>query len=264
MAINVNTVYQTVLFILNKEQRGYMTPAEFNSVATQVQLEVFNNYFDELNQQLRVPQADVDYADRIQNLDADIQIFKTQGTPVYDSATIPALPYWTLPAIDVYGTNTVFYKLGSVIFTNPFGEQIEIQRLSKGEFYNIELSSLTKASETYPTYLYENEKLFTNPSTLAATVANNTTSSMLVNYIRKPIDPVWGFTIGTRGQYIYDSSAYAAGPPATGSINFELSPTEQINVITKILFYSGVIIEDPQIIQVAASQIQQEQINSKS
>ena len=30
MAINVNTVYQTVLLILNKEQRGYITPDEFN------------------------------------------------------------------------------------------------------------------------------------------------------------------------------------------------------------------------------------------
>ena len=39
MAINVNTVYQTVLLILNKEQRGYMTPTEFNSIGTQVQLE---------------------------------------------------------------------------------------------------------------------------------------------------------------------------------------------------------------------------------
>ena len=32
MAINVNTVYQTVLLILNKEQRGYMTPLEFNKI----------------------------------------------------------------------------------------------------------------------------------------------------------------------------------------------------------------------------------------
>ena len=69
MAINVNTVYQTVLLLLNKEQRGYLTPAEFNSIATQVQLDIFENYFEELNQQLRVPQADVDYSDRIMNLD---------------------------------------------------------------------------------------------------------------------------------------------------------------------------------------------------
>ena len=47
MAINVNTVYTTVLSILNKEQRGYMTPAEFNRIATQVQLEVFEKFFEE-------------------------------------------------------------------------------------------------------------------------------------------------------------------------------------------------------------------------
>ena len=55
MAINVNTVYTTVLSILNKEQRGYITPDEFNKLATQVQLDIFENYFEDLNQQLRVP-----------------------------------------------------------------------------------------------------------------------------------------------------------------------------------------------------------------
>ena len=79
MAINVNTVYQTVLMILNKEQRGYMTPTEFNTVATQVQLEIFEKYFDDLNQQLRVPQADTDYADRQENIDEKLAIFKTFG-----------------------------------------------------------------------------------------------------------------------------------------------------------------------------------------
>ena len=45
MAINVNTVYTTVLSILNKEQRGYLTPYEFNQLATQVQLDIFENFF---------------------------------------------------------------------------------------------------------------------------------------------------------------------------------------------------------------------------
>ena len=69
MAINVNTVYQTVLLILNKEQRGYMTPLEFNKIGAQVQLEIFETYFESLNQQIRIPQANVDYADRVLNLD---------------------------------------------------------------------------------------------------------------------------------------------------------------------------------------------------
>ena len=40
MAINVNKVYKTVLSILNKEQRGFITPDEFNKYATEAQLQV--------------------------------------------------------------------------------------------------------------------------------------------------------------------------------------------------------------------------------
>jgi len=81
MAINVNTVYTTVLSVLNKEQRGYITPDEFNKLATQVQLEIFEKYFEDLNQQLRVPQADSEYANRQKNIDNCISIFKTIGNP---------------------------------------------------------------------------------------------------------------------------------------------------------------------------------------
>ncbi len=81
MAINVNTVYNTVLSILNKEQRGYITPDEFNKLATQVQLEVFENYFEDMNQQLRVPQTTNEYANRQKNVDDCISIFKTIASP---------------------------------------------------------------------------------------------------------------------------------------------------------------------------------------
>ena len=45
MAINVNKVYKSVLSILNKEQRGYLTPAEFNNLARQAQLELVDKLF---------------------------------------------------------------------------------------------------------------------------------------------------------------------------------------------------------------------------
>ena len=92
MAINVNTVYQTVLLILNKEQRGYMTPVEFNKIGTQVQLEIFERYFEDLNQQIRIPQTNTDYADRVSNLDEKISLFKTIGNTTYanGSFSLPA------------------------------------------------------------------------------------------------------------------------------------------------------------------------------
>ena len=75
MAINVNTVYKTVLLILNQQQRGYMTPDEFNKVADQVQLNIFEGYFEDLNQQYRLPQNDTEYANRVENLEQKLTVF---------------------------------------------------------------------------------------------------------------------------------------------------------------------------------------------
>ena len=43
--INIDTVYQRVLAIANKEQRGYITPQEYNLLANQAQMQIFESYF---------------------------------------------------------------------------------------------------------------------------------------------------------------------------------------------------------------------------
>jgi hypothetical protein len=68
--------------------------------------------------------------------------------------------------------------------------------------------------------------------------------------LRKPVDVIWNFTIPSGQNY------YQYNP--TNSIDFELSKTEQSNIILKVLLYSGVVIRDPSIIQVASQQVQQE------
>ena len=255
MAINVNTVYTTVLSILNKEQRGYMTPAEFNTVGTQVQLQIFEKYFEDLNQQLRVPQTDVNYGDRVDNVDEKIAIFKTFGNANYNTASPTPTNYFTLPIIDAYTDTVDFYRLGEVSYKN----EVLVQKLQRNDFYTSEKSKLTKATETFPTYLYENEYLFVRPTSI--------TSDIQVEYVRKPLPPVWGFIVGSLGQYEYDESNYvkgAAGNADTGSRNFELHISEQVDVILRILAYAGIIIRDPQIVQAAVQQVQSDEINSKS
>jgi len=56
--ILIDTVYQKVLAIANKEQRGYITPQEFNLFADQAQLEIFEQYFYDLSQFSRRPGDD--------------------------------------------------------------------------------------------------------------------------------------------------------------------------------------------------------------
>jgi hypothetical protein len=62
MAVSIDTVYQRVLAILNKENRGYVTPQEFNLFANQAQLEIFEQYFFDLNQYDRLPKNDTEYS----------------------------------------------------------------------------------------------------------------------------------------------------------------------------------------------------------
>ena len=54
MAINVNTVYKNVLSILNKEQRGYITPDEFNRIGREAQINMLDVAFMEYNRMLNL------------------------------------------------------------------------------------------------------------------------------------------------------------------------------------------------------------------
>ena len=255
MAVNVDIVYKTVLSILNKEQRGYMTPQEFNRTATQVQLEIFEQYFDDLNQQLRVPQSDEDYSDRVANIEEKMSIFETTGLCTYTSNI--AGGYFSLPTTDSYGLVCSPYRLGSLSYKNVYNTSIgPLEELQRSEFYYIQNSRLTASTLANPTFLRESNRIVVAPNTIV--------SNITANYIRKPLDPVWGFTVGSRGQYIYNPAAYVPGNPATGSRNFELHESEQTRLIIKILMYAGIIIKDPQVVQAAAQQSQLEDINSKS
>ena len=134
MAINVNTVYQTVLMILNKEQRGYMTPTEFNKVATQVQLEIFEKYFDDLNQQLRVPQTDTDYADRVTNVDEKISLFKRFGDPTYSNGS------FSMPRAAVAATQS-FNTTGSTSYNITNISASKLQEQITASVMGVEISS---------------------------------------------------------------------------------------------------------------------------
>ena len=229
--VNVNTVYKTVLLILNQQQRGYMTPDEFNKVATQVQLDIFENYFESLNQQYRVPQNDTEYADRVKNIQQKLQFFQRTGNTTFVG------PEFTLIPTDIYRLGSVFYK----------GTELT-QYSQRNELTQILLSPLTQPTEHFPIYLYEDDKLYIYPTTI--------NDNITISYLKTPSDVVWQYGVGSLGQFEYQA------PPA--STAFELAPSEQTNIIMRILAYAGVIINDPTIIQVAGQAVATEEQNAKS
>ena len=239
MAVNVDIVYRTVLLILNKESRGYLTPDEFNKTAAQVQLEIFNEYFEDLNQQYRVNSNDSEYSDRVKNLEEKIAIFQESAPCNYASGV------FTLN-IPISSPQPELYKLGTVIYK----DEKEVQYVQPNELLELNLSPITKPTTYWPVYTYKNFNIKVYPTTIIGAGVISCT------YVRKPYNPIWNFTAtAPTYQYVYS--------PGT-SQNFDLHPTEQTNLITRILLYSGIVIKDPQVIQIAAQQVQAENINSKS
>tara|TARA_R110001599_G_scaffold63945_2_gene178139 strand:+ start:933 stop:1616 length:684 start_codon:yes stop_codon:yes gene_type:complete len=226
MAISVDTVYKTVLLILNKEQRGYMTPDEFNKIGQQVQLEIFEKYFEDLNQIVRAPQTDADYADRLSYLEEKISIFENTSTYTVLNGAVNLS--------DVHRLNTVTYN------------NIELQKVGRKEYYNIIKSPLTKPTELYPIYLQEGSSLKIEPTSIGL---------IDISFIKKPLNINWNFVpdVGL-GIFVFTTS---------GTTDFELHSSEQTEVILRVLAYAGIIIRDPQIIQAASAQVQQQNINEK-
>lgn len=257
MALNVDTVYKTVLLIMNKEQRGYVTPDEFNKIATQVQLQIFENYFEDYTQQLRVPQNTSEYSERLKELDNKISIFKTEATGSDLTYTAPAGvtpgffrgPTYTTGALPpAQSPQTLIYKIGTVIYIPEVNYEVECQRLQKNDFLQANKSPLTRPTESFPQYLWENERIIIYPQSI------NDVNDVKVSYIRRPLDIVWGYNqVGNA--YIYD---------AASSVWPELDSTEQVNFILKVLMYMGVIVNDPLIIQAAAAESQKIEVNAKS
>ena len=137
MAININDVYQTVLVITNKDNRGYITPEEFNRLADQAQNEIFESYFAresgyELNANLQS-----DFADPVLNTSEKINVFYA-NVSLTKSGNIFQFP-------------TNFYRLGVVNVSNTVDSVTQISTadyVSHEEARYINLSPLTSPVST--------------------------------------------------------------------------------------------------------------------
>lgn len=230
MAINVNKVYRTVLSILNKEQRGYLTPDQFNRLARQVQLELLEKAFYDYNRALtrrNIQGVSSEYGDIAQNIKEKLDVFNYSetvgvGPSGYTLSGMPA-PLYRILQVTSTDRSTIF------------------EELKKSEIAYVNGSPLTKPTDDFPEYYQEDGKIHVLPTPTSIT-------NVILDYVKLPADPVWAKDASVTTHYQYDSA---------NSTDFELHPSEEPSLIIKILAYAGVIIKDPLVIQTA----QQEDTN---
>ena len=217
MAVSVDTVYQRVLAILNKEQRGYVTPQEFNLFANQAQMDIFEQYFYDINQFGRMHGNDTEYSDMLNILNEKINIFEKNGSMSYANS------YWSAPSD--------LYRMGTIIHNN-----IEAERINANEYLYINASPLTKPTNDRPIFI-------ASGSGYKVYGTAELTSGVSCNYIKKPATVNWAYQ-EVSGVALYD---------ANNKTDFELHESEETELVIKILQLAGLAIKDPQVYQAGAT-----------
>ena len=235
MAVSVDTVYQRVLAILNKEQRGYVTPQEFNLFANQAQLDIFEQYFYDINQFGRIPGNDTEFSDMLNLLNEKINIFEANEDMTYSAG------YWNHP-LDLY-------RLGTIVYANTTTSK----SLYPTPDTVVNTTTLTEVERTnYNEYLYINQTDYTKPRNARPVfIANDKgykvygdaelTTGVTCNYIKIPTKVAWAYQM-VYGEALYDS---------TTAVNFELHDSEETELVIKILAFAGLVVQDIGIYQIA-------------
>ena len=227
----IDSVRQTVLSILNKNNYGYISPSDFNLYAKQAQLEIFDGYFKELNQVINAENARMsgtDYADLNKGVREAIDIFSRTAT--LTQTTAGANTYFT-PSLATTGDD--YYLLNKVLVGTREAEPVHHSKITL-----LNNSLLTAPSTQYPAYTLEADRITMFPETI--TGANDVTCQ----YIRYPFDPQWTYSVLAGGEPVFNQSL-------TGYQDFEVPIDDEPRLVYRILQMAGMSIREGDVYQYA-------------
>ena len=215
MAVSIDTVYQRVLTLANKEQRGYITPQEFNLLANHAQMEIFEQYFADVAIQGKTPGNTDAYSDLLSTLYEKIGIFEA----VDDSSAINDNTIY-VDAIVGGGTDKILpdyiYRINRVELNGVDCEIINTQQFSE-----IKLMPLLKPTAAMPVANIRNRVLrVDNGSPVIPTD---------IKYIKRPAKVEWAYVV-VNDKALYNDNI---------AVDFELHPSEEVELVYKILKLSA-------------------------
>jgi hypothetical protein len=241
MAISIDTVYQRVLAIANKEQRGYITPQEFNLFANQAQLEIFEQYFYDLNQFNRTHGNDTEYSDMLEGLDEKISIFKRNQATVVSTTNTPGY-------LATFGSNLV---TNGTFDDNITGFTAGVSAAENGgsQSHDVTTGSLklkndaannvfrtTQAVATTPGTLYR-ARVSVNTGSLNTSGSNATaTAGILFNGVPSPtIGPGFSSTLDVYASAVGNFTnlkLFISGNGNTGATDFTLFDNVEVSEVS--------------------------------
>lgn len=218
--VSVDTVYQKVLALANKEQRGYITPQDFNLFANQAQMEIFEQYFYDTNIARKSQGNDTVYADVDDMLEEKLQIFETVDT----ASTAPSIPSY---------------------YPNVHGDMYRIHELNfkgiKAEILNTK--DFNSCQNGGPLLRPTNSRLVANIRNNKISMLGSNNASVTpteIYYFRAPQKVNWTYVV------INKNAMYDANPSTQ---DFELHSSEENQLVNKVLTLAGLANQQPELMK---------------
>lgn len=227
--INIDTVYQKVLALANKEQRGYITPQEFNLFANIAQDEILDQYFYDLTTKDAIPTDNTEYADMMDGIDEKLGELKTTvvlNLITDDNGNVINPRRYSKP--------TDIYKIGLMEQLNNRNFGSIVERVDKAEWNAIHNSPLLVPRENNAVYLDYDNAFRVSPEIWGA-------RRVELSYI--PVLPRINWT------YVVINEAPMFNGGSATLQNCMLHISEENVLIYKILRLSGVAIQKKDIAQ---------------
>ena len=204
--IHIDTVYQRVLALANKEQRGYITPLEFNLMANQAQQLIFEQYFYDLDQAKRVESDETSFSDMEELIKNKLVEFTTIGNVTGNT----------------FPTN---YRTGK-IFVGHF----EATKVNYQEFANITQSRFHSVGLSKNPIYRESRQTGKDIEVFNGSIL---TTGVTCEVIQRPLKVEWGYDV------IAERPLYNA----SRSVNFQLHNSEETELVYKILTLAGITLK---------------------
>lgn len=235
--ISINRARNTVLFLLDKNNRGFIGPEKFDTFCYLAQMDIFENLFFQynkwkLNENKKL--STTEYGDIPKNIQEQIDTFSEYSTPenfTYDDTA----DVWSFIGTDLYRSEGL-----SLVYPNT--KKIDVEEVSKGtELNNLINSKINMPTTTYPIYT----KIGSGFRVFPKVPTTPTGYSLELFYIRTPKSPKWSY-INVDGNPMYNAGA-------SDKQDIELSETLFSEFIIKVLSYCGLSIKEQDVVAVATN-----------
>ena len=229
---SIQTVYETLRGLSNKDAQGFPSNAEFNRFAVIAQQNIFNSLFDELKDSLRMSKAGFNPGrdkSRTKRIQEDLAYFSKKSPPITKGADGFAKPSDLSRIIGIY-------TAGSILLDQSTKKPIEIC-YDEEKIERILLNNLSAPTEDFPVALVS-EDIQVFPTSIR---------KIEVRYYKIPE----GRTL--TGERTTDTPNYE---PGSGKVDFELPDHYVSDLVYEIGKMIGLNLRDEQIVAYTGQEMQ--------